>query len=342
MDLPWPAAPASKLALAFGGVVVDPVGRVLLREVKNHFDGYVWTFAKGRPNDGESPRETALREVIEETGVCGRILAPIPGDFLGGTTANRYFLMIADERESRLSPNHPETSQVRWVDVGEARDLLGLTTNPAGRTRDLAVLDAALDCLPKPLPLQRPITRREDLQQTHPLPKGHITLALDRLFTQAEMARIHRGFLPYVMEEKWFVFYEDGTLHFHRSWTGYCIFRVHFSPERGGWRAHTVKVNRDREQYTAVDDAEDRRRVLDLIDTLLINGPDRPTEEAIVLSASRKTMSESELQSLGFTDAQLVEAYRDTLSRSVVVDELDEMKRREIFDLVCAAWFREP
>ena len=80
--LPWNVGGAPKKAIAYGGVVVDPAGRILLREVKNHYDNYVWTFPKGRPEKGETPRQTAQREVKEETGVAGRIIAPIPGDFV--------------------------------------------------------------------------------------------------------------------------------------------------------------------------------------------------------------------------------------------------------------------
>lgn len=36
----------SGLKLAYGGVIVDTEGRVLLREPSDHFDGYVWTFSK--------------------------------------------------------------------------------------------------------------------------------------------------------------------------------------------------------------------------------------------------------------------------------------------------------
>jgi 8-oxo-dGTP diphosphatase len=51
---------------SFGGVLFDEQGRVLLRKVTNSYKGYVWTFPKGRQEDG-SPEQTALREVREET-----------------------------------------------------------------------------------------------------------------------------------------------------------------------------------------------------------------------------------------------------------------------------------
>lgn len=133
------------LAKAFGGVIIDADGRVLLREPTDHFDEYVWTFAKGRPDGEESGEDCALREVFEETGVRARIVRPIPGDFRGGTTVNRYFLMEPLEETGMFDA--AETASVRWADAGEAAELIGLTTNSTGQARDLAVLAAALSTL---------------------------------------------------------------------------------------------------------------------------------------------------------------------------------------------------
>lgn len=129
-------------ALAYGGVVMDVSGRVLLREPSGHYDGYVWTFPKGRPSHGETPEETALRETREETGVVAEIVAEIPGVFAGGTTDNVYFLM---RPTGEAGEPENETASVCWVATPErAREMIGETTNPVGRARDLAVLEAAL------------------------------------------------------------------------------------------------------------------------------------------------------------------------------------------------------
>jgi hypothetical protein len=113
--LPWsPKNPVGKKR-AYGGVVVDTQGRFLLREVANHFDYYVWTFAKGRPEPGEPPREAALREVREETGVQTRILLPLPGTFTGTTTQTHYFVMVVDSRSVRLDHRCKETSGLCWA-----------------------------------------------------------------------------------------------------------------------------------------------------------------------------------------------------------------------------------
>ena len=88
---------------AYGGVLINERGAVQLREPANHFGGYVWTFAKGRPDPGETPEQTALREVLEETGQAARIIALIPEVFAGTTTSTVFFLMeLSQHRNQRL------------------------------------------------------------------------------------------------------------------------------------------------------------------------------------------------------------------------------------------------
>lgn len=125
---------------AYGGVLINDRGEVQLREPANHFGGYVWTFAKGRPDPGEMPEQTALREVLEETGQAARIIALIPKVFAGTTTSTVFFLM---EPVGEPGPFSDETAAVRWIDREAARRLVAMTTTPTGRERDLRVLDAA-------------------------------------------------------------------------------------------------------------------------------------------------------------------------------------------------------
>ncbi|WP_209442229.1 NUDIX hydrolase [Neoroseomonas oryzicola] len=130
------------LKVAYGGVVLDAENRVLLREPARHFDGYVWTFPKGQPDKDkpETPEQVALREVKEETGYKAKITRPLPGSFAGGTTVNRYFLMVPAGAPGKFDK---ETASIRWATFDEAADLIAQTTNAKGRERDLAVLAAA-------------------------------------------------------------------------------------------------------------------------------------------------------------------------------------------------------
>jgi 8-oxo-dGTP pyrophosphatase MutT (NUDIX family) len=127
--------------IAYGGVVFDEEGRVLLRKPRGEYDGYKWTFAKGRPNQGETPEQAALREVREEAGVDAEIFGQVPGNFEGGTTVNRYFLIRS------INIGHlfdKETEKTCWATCDEARKLISQTTNARDKERDLAVFDAAV------------------------------------------------------------------------------------------------------------------------------------------------------------------------------------------------------
>jgi 8-oxo-dGTP diphosphatase len=126
--------------LRYGGVVVNEEGKVLLFEPHDHFGGYVWTFPKGTQDEGESPEQTALREVEEETGVRARIVGEVPGEFPGTTSTTRYFLMRAEGQPGKPGA---EAQAVRWASFDEAPSLILETTTSTGRKRDLAVLEAA-------------------------------------------------------------------------------------------------------------------------------------------------------------------------------------------------------
>ena len=130
-------------ATAYGGIVIDAAGRILLRKPSGEYDGYVWTFPKGRPNKGETPEAAALREVLEETGWICEIVRPIPGDSPGGTTITRFFLMKPIRDTGRCDS---ETEEIRWATPHEARQLISRTRNEIGRIRDLKALSALTQC----------------------------------------------------------------------------------------------------------------------------------------------------------------------------------------------------
>lgn len=110
--------------------------------------------------------------------------------------------------------------------------------------------------------------------------KMSITL-LDRVFSSEDMKRIRIGLVPEVMEDKWFIYWEDNTLFFHRSWTGFCIYIVRFSPQGDNFRMVQADVNRDPEQHTETDDARDAAMISYLIDVLLLRQESTfPSEES--------------------------------------------------------------
>jgi len=137
--LPAPLKSPNGKAMAYGGVLVDGSLRVLLRRPTGDYDGYVWTFPKGRPDPGESAAQAALREVEQETGYKAKITGKLPSGFEGGTTMTEFFVM-APRGEPGSFDN--ETADIKWVTLSEAEKLIAMTRNSSGRKRDLAVLMA--------------------------------------------------------------------------------------------------------------------------------------------------------------------------------------------------------
>ena len=105
------------------------------------------------------------------------------------------------------------------------------------------------------------IARRGDWK-TEPMPERHDTFVLTRSLSSEEMAALRRGHVPEAMEDKWFWYMEESTLWAHRSWTGYCIYRIDFKADGN----HLVTVNRDHEQYGCTGIEEDIENLNNLLD----------------------------------------------------------------------------
>ncbi len=102
----------------------------------------VWALPKGLIAAGEPPEATAVREVAEETGVEGRLVAKL-GDVRyvytwAGTRVFKvvsfYLLRYGRGRLGALTPAHAhEVADVRWLPLEDAPRLLAY-----GGERDIA------------------------------------------------------------------------------------------------------------------------------------------------------------------------------------------------------------
>jgi hypothetical protein len=116
--------------------------------------------------------------------------------------------------------------------------------------------------------------------QTKELPSKRITIPLNRSFSPCEIQRMQAGLVPEQMEDKWFIYWQDDRLFFHRSWTGFCVYVVRFTNEGDCYRMIEAEVNRDPEQYRETSDERDARMISYLIDVLLLHqGATFPSEE---------------------------------------------------------------
>jgi ADP-ribosyl-[dinitrogen reductase] hydrolase len=76
-------------------------------------------------------------------------------------------------------------------------------------------------------------------------------------FTDDQFSSLTKGLIPEEMEDKWFIFYEDGWLYFHRSWTGFGIYKAQLIKETDGYSINEFQAERNREKYSCNDDNHD-------------------------------------------------------------------------------------
>jgi hypothetical protein len=113
------------------------------------------------------------------------------------------------------------------------------------------------------------IAKRSDWETLEKPPKKYATLDIKRKFTEEEMIKIKRGIIPQSNDDKWFIFYEEGTLYFYRCWSGFCIYWMKFENKGDGYHVIDARVNRDRQQYESSSDETDLKVLNMLIDILL-------------------------------------------------------------------------
>jgi 8-oxo-dGTP pyrophosphatase MutT (NUDIX family) len=119
-----------------GGVVVKRLsGRLVVAAIRPRGKPQgVWALPKGNLDPGERPEETAVREVLEETGVQGRLVEKL-GDVKSTYTRRggvRVFKIVSfyllragrgriGEIEERM---RIEVDEARWLPLDEAPRLL--------------------------------------------------------------------------------------------------------------------------------------------------------------------------------------------------------------------------
>jgi 8-oxo-dGTP pyrophosphatase MutT (NUDIX family) len=115
-----------------GGLVVDGANGEARAALIGRLDrrGRLrWSLPKGHVEAGETNEDAAIREVAEETGITGRVVAPLGTiDFWFVADGRRvhktvhHFLLLASGGE--LSDEDIEVEQVEWVPLAQLADRL--------------------------------------------------------------------------------------------------------------------------------------------------------------------------------------------------------------------------
>lgn len=155
-----------------GGLVVDGLDReiqvVALIRTVNRGGRTRWTVPKGHIEIGEKPEQAAIREIAEETGIYGEVLAPLgvseywfrAQDRMVHKTVHHYLLRFV---HGELCTDDHEVDEVAWVPLHELESRLAHTDErELGQVaaRLIAVLRThgrtALPPLPHNAPRRRP------------------------------------------------------------------------------------------------------------------------------------------------------------------------------------------
>ena len=104
-----------------GGLIVRD-GEVLLIHTKKG-----WELPKGRVEKGERLDETAIREVLEETGYfcfLGESLPPVTYTTSGGDTKTVQFWRMSVRTQVSLRPLDPTILSAKWFSIQSAMGLV--------------------------------------------------------------------------------------------------------------------------------------------------------------------------------------------------------------------------
>ena len=110
------------------------------------------------------------------------------------------------------------------------------------------------------------MTARRGDWEAHPLTHPESIPPPTRIWTPEELDRIREGYVPEIMEEKWFILMEGNRLFAHRSWTGLGVHEATFTPVDGGYVIESAVVTGDRSEYERRSD-QDESLILEMLIT---------------------------------------------------------------------------
>jgi len=123
------------------------------------------------------------------------------------------------------------------------------------------------------------VRAKKESWKTVDMPEDKVILPINKKYSKEEYNKLKQGFIPKVMEEKWFIYFEEQKLYFHRSWTGLCVYELNFIKDNGKYIISKGYLNgKIAEQRDSMSLKEEVNIVLSLIDILLLNEDDPHTD----------------------------------------------------------------
>ena len=107
-----------------------------------------------------------------------------------------------------------------------------------------------------PIPEKKEVATK-DSWKTEPMPEENVLIPMNVTIPREAMQIVKFGHIPEAMEDHWFMYCDESTIRYYRSWTGICMFIAKYVEEGDKCTITELLVNRDADQYGNKDNDHD-------------------------------------------------------------------------------------
>jgi len=107
-----------------------------------------------------------------------------------------------------------------------------------------------------PIPAKTKVATKDSWKTLH-MPGSNTTIPMNVTISSEAMAVVKMGHIPSAMEDHWFMYCDETTIRYYRSWTGICIFVAKYEECGEQYRITELTMNREQGQYRSTDNEHD-------------------------------------------------------------------------------------
>ena len=104
-----------------------------------------------------------------------------------------------------------------------------------------------------PIPEKTKVATK-DSWHIEPMPEKSVVIPMYVPISREAMCVIKQGHIPDAMEDHWFMYCDDSTIRYYRSWTGHCIYIATYEDQGELYRITSLQLNGNPEQYSYADE----------------------------------------------------------------------------------------
>ena len=227
------------------------------RQVRN-FNDYVW---KGNRmsvviegNLAKFSQNEELRDFLLSTG--DKILVEAsPKDSIWG-------IGLDEASPDAINPNNWKGENLLGFALMEVRDILrgDIEEESPDITKTLMMWTSGAGNSGRRFNGENPMPKNEKKavagSWNKPMMKA-ITIPQNYFLNKRQMDIVQYGHIPDAMEDHWFMYTDEDSINYIRSWTGIAIFRAKYKPFEDGYLITELNINDNKDEYreTNVDSA---------------------------------------------------------------------------------------